>query len=229
MRGGGTARRQWQHRYVVLCGDGVWNAFLVHFQRRVLGWVCSACNARHAACSSVVFVLVRKPAPCMYFLSITCAGHSTTAAQAVLDAVSSNLPGGSHTRGDTPAPSPPNYNDPATHASAQAALHPGTMQPSPQQQQQQRQYPAGPAASTSAGSETVSGASDSAESGSGSAGGSGSSGGWGGGASSSVVTSANSDLSNLQVVTELSVNIDAGQPGVGGTAVAGRGGKLQQG
>lgn len=163
---------------------------------------------------SVVFVWLlsdSQPLACPVTLC-TCAGHSTTAAQAALDAVSSNLPGGSNTCGvDLPAPPPPKYNDPATHASAQAAQHPGTLQPRPHHQRQQRQFPAGPAASTSAGNETVSGASDSAESGSGSGGGRSSGSAGGGASSSSVMSSADSDLASLQVLTELSVNIDAGQ------------------
>lgn len=133
------------------------------------------------------------------------AAHSTNAAQAALAALSSNLPGGNVTRGSVHPPPPTHYDDPATHASVQAERHPEALQSSLQQQQHNplSLSPAGPAAAQS--SESVSGASDSAESGT----------PRGAGQRVAVrpdqseVSSANSNLASLQVVTELSVNIDA--------------------
>lgn len=144
------------------------------------------------------------------------AAHSINAAQAALAAVSSNLPGGNSPRGSAPPPPPANYDDPGTQASVQAAKHPEALQCSAQQQaalQQHSLSPAGPSASRS--SDSTSGASDSAVSTAVSGGNSGGGGGAGPeqrlmpGQSSSVMSSANCSLASLQVVTELSVNIDA--------------------
>lgn len=137
---------------------------------------------------------------------------TTAAAHAALDAVSSTFPGAHHTRGSTHGstdpPQSPDYNDSGTQASVHAVQRPGVLQYSAQQQQQHRLAPAGPSAAASSTTEitNASGASDGADSAS-------PAGGAPhvvlGGSSGSMMSSGNSNLSALQVVTELSVNIDA--------------------
>lgn len=158
------------------------------------------------------------------------AGRTTAAAaEAVLEALSSTLPGSGHnTRGSTepPTPTAPRYHDPATEASAQAAQHTGPLPNSVRQQQQHHlNSPAGPPASPPAAAAPTSataaaaaasaseGASDSADAGdvrSLPAAGMGHvDAGCGGGGSGSYMSCSNSSVSGLQVVSELSVNIDA--------------------
>lgn len=129
--------------------------------------------------------------------------HGFAAAQTALDALSSNTPGSSSMTGSPNPPPPSHYNDRATRAAVQAAHHPGALQISVQQQWDNA--PAGPASSATHTADSL-GATDSADS---SGGGGGVSGGHLGGATGSTMSSGNSSLSALQVVTELSVNIDA--------------------